>query len=176
VNVCSVDILMDIVIKSGFRGVTLTTPKGPLKVNLDCIIRSLQKCSSVNTPEYVCIELEVDDKNQVYEIEKAGVEAVSKVRDDVFLKNMRLKMSEEDVKDLFRPFKYSINIFPPKEGRDKPIVIGNMEPTLDFEVIKNQLDFLIENEVRLSLVLKCQRVWCINNGSWGLGWDFENAE
>ncbi len=167
---------MDIIIKTGFRGVTLMTPTGPLKVNLDCIIRSIQKCSSLNTPEYVCIELEVEEKNQVREIENAAVAAVSKTRDEVFLKTMRLKMSEEDIKELFRPFKYCINIFPPKEGRDKPIAIGNMEPTMDFELIKNQLDVLIENEIRLCLVLKCQRVWCMPNGSWGLGWDFEKAE
>jgi hypothetical protein len=167
---------MELKVTAGFRGITVGTAKGPLKIKTVGKVRSVQKCKSSNVNEYVNIGIELDNDEMIKQLENDTVQAVLKLRDDIFLKTMRLKMSEEDVQECFRPFKSTLNIFPGREGKDSPICFGNNDPTLDYTKLKEYIDEVIDNETTLEFELSCVRLWCGKGGMWGLGWDVKNAK
>lgn len=166
---------MELIVKSGFRGISLSTREGPIKVKMNGFIRSIQRCSSVNAPEYMLLEVELEDDTPVRSIEESAVVAVATARDEVFLKTMRLKMSEEDVHDFFRPFRGVLTVFPGREGKDQPIVFGENDATLDYQLWKEYIDQLADDQTKLTFELKCQRIWSGSLGTWGLGWDLVGA-
>jgi hypothetical protein len=163
-------------IKSGFKGVSVSKDGCPIKLQLQGTIRSVQRCSSVNCPEYIAIELKVDDDHSLQDIEDEMIVAICEARDEVFLKTTRLKMSEEDVHDFFKPFKMTINLFPPREDKDKPIAFGMKQASMNFEEWKETIDELIDEETELTFGLECSRVWTGQMGSWGMGWNLVDCK